>query len=133
MAECAITAPSIKVNDLTVPIIGNSATYTDGFGESDNIPESAGGNAVQMVVVRDVSTFFSTVKFSVKNTNTNAELVRAWKSRDGDNVIEIDGQNQLAPLTFSRSFQDAVLTNDVEVGLGADSEIELEWKTAPAI
>ncbi len=132
MAECALIAPTVKVNSANIPIIGNSVSYTEGAGVSDNIPESTGGNAVQMVSTRDVSTLFSIVKFSIKNTAKNAELVRDWKSRDADNLIEIIGQNNVSS-SFSRSFQDAVLTNDPEIGLGMDSEIALEWKTAPAI
>jgi len=66
-----IATPTIIVNGENIGIVGNSVSYSDGFGEYTNLPQSAGGGAVEMVAFRNITTAMSSVKFSILATGVN--------------------------------------------------------------
>lgn len=122
-----IANPSVLINNMPIAIIPNSCDFTEGLGEQTVEPQSAGGNQIDIVYSEDVKSRLSTVKFSLANTDANIALARSWKINGNANVIIINGE------TMSRTFTSASLVNDYEVGLGADSNLELEWKSNPCI
>ena len=119
--------PQVLVNNNPIAIIPNSLTFMEGLGEQTVEPHSAGGNNVFAVYAEDVSTRIGEVKFELANTEQNIALIRDWKLRGNDNVIIINGEE------FSRTFSNSVLSNNYEIGLGADTNISLEFKSDPAV
>jgi hypothetical protein len=123
----AISTPAIVVNNTPVGIKPNSFTYTEGFGERNVRTASAGGSAKETVVSENVETQMSTVKFTLFTTTDNLTLARQWANNKSSNVIEASDTG------FTRSFTNAIITNDFEVNAGVDGEFELEFKSDSAV
>jgi len=123
----ALANPTVLINNLSVAIVPNSCTYTEGKGEQSVRVQSAGGGSVQSVLSNDIETNLSMVKFDMSATAENIETILTWKNNANANVISISGNG------LTRSFANAALTNDYEVSLGNDSVISLEFKADAAI
>jgi len=123
----ALVNPSVLVNNLSVPVVVNSVSYTEGRGEQTVRVQSAGGGSVQSVYSDDVESKLSMVKFAMLPTAENIALVLGWKDNTNANVISITGAG------LTRSFTNAVLTSDYEVVLGSDTQLDLEFKTDAAV
>jgi len=123
----ALANPRVLVNNLSVAIVPNSCSYTEGLGEQTVRTASAGGGSVQSVYSNNVETNLSMVKFDMFATAENLETILLWKNNANANVISISGDG------LTRSFASAVLTNDYEINLGSDSVVSLEFKTDAAI
>jgi len=123
----ALANPTVLINNLSVAIVPNSCTYTEGKGEQSVRVQSAGGGSVQSVLSNDIETNLSMVKFDMSATAENIETILTWKNNANANVISISGNG------LTRSFANAALTNDYEVSLGSDSVISLEFKADAAI
>ena|SRR3990167_9522761 len=123
----ALANPTVLINNLSVSIVPNSFTYTEGRGEQTVRVQSAGGGSVQSVLSNNVETNLSTVKFDVFPTAENIALILGWKDNGNENVIGATGAG------LTRSFTNATLTNDYEVALGSDTKISLEFKTNAAV
>lgn len=127
-----ISTPQIIIDNQVIGIVPNSFSYTEGFGEQTYNVQSGGGNSVQTVLGQNVETAMSDVKFRVYNTLDNIELLRSYKAANilGRTQV-ITASDQASGMT--RTFQGGILTNNYEVALGADSEIDIEFKTLPAV
>jgi hypothetical protein len=123
----ALARPSITVNNDAIFIVANSALYTEGKGEQNVSVQSAGGSNVDIVISENVETNMSKVNFAMKNTADNIELIRSWKSNPGANAVAIQSGD------FSRTIGQATLTNDYEVNLGSDTQIDLEFMGLAAV
>lgn len=122
-----VSNPTVLVNNVPIAIIPNSMTFTEGLGEQNVEPQSAGGNQISTVYSEDVSTRLSTVKFSLANTEQNILQAREWKLNGNNNAIVITGTS------FTRTFTNMASTSDYEIGLGSDTNIDLEFKGDPGI
>lgn len=127
MTKVKLSNPTIVINNIAVPIVPNSFSFTEGFGEQDLKVQSSGGGSVQTVLSSNVETNLSMVKFSIHNTAENIDLARTWKTNLNRNAISITGEG------LSRSINNAALTNDYEVKLGSDATIDVEFKGDPAV
>ena len=126
-----VSDPTVMVNNVVVAVVPNSVTFTEGFGEQEVFATSTGGGNIEPVFSDNVETHFSMVKFEMRATVENIQLQRDWKANKNANLIQITGRTPEGDVT--RTFTQAALTNDAEVGLGSDKTIALEFKTAPAI
>jgi hypothetical protein len=124
-----IATPTVTIDNVVFAIVPNTFTYTEGLGEQNVRPQSSGGGSVTITVATNVETCFSSVKFSVENTQVNIEALRRVKSTSSFHVIAFFDNK----LGFTRTVQQAVLTNNYDVGLGADTPISLEFMGAPAV
>jgi len=127
MSRTKLSNPTIVVNNTAVAIVPNSFAYTEGFGEQELQVQSAGGGSVQSVLANNVETNLSMIKFSLHNTAENIDLARTWKTNANNNAITITGEG------LNRSVNNAALTNDYEVNLGADTTIDIEFKGDAAV
>lgn len=125
----AISTPSLTVNNINLPIVPNSLSYTEGLGEQNVRAQSSGGGGVSVIVAQNVESSLSMVKAEVENTAANIEFLRQVKTNIGANVVAFFD----ARVGFTRTIQQATLSNDYEVGLGADTPISIEFKGAPAV
>lgn len=126
--------PQVVVNNITLAIKPNSLSFTEGFGEQLVRAASAGGAQAIQILADNIEDNFSDVKFALDPTLENIENARLWKSQPGQNVISVTGTvtDGNVTATFSRSFTKASLTNNYEVPLGSDTQIDLEFKSDPA-
>lgn len=123
----ALSTPTIVVNNTPTAIKANSFSYTEGFGERNVRVASAGGNAKETVVSENVETQMSLVKFTLLTTTENINFARQLANNKSANVIEASDDG------FTRTFTQAIITNDYEVAAGVDGEFELEFKTVAAV
>lgn len=126
--------PQVVVNNIPLSIKPNSLDFTEGFGEQIVRAASAGGQSTVQILADNIEDNFSEVKFSLEPTIDNINNARAWKSNPGQNVVSVTGtvKDGTAEQTFSRTFSKASITNNYSVMLGADTSVDLEWKSEPA-
>jgi hypothetical protein len=115
-----------------VPVIPNSVTYTEGFGEQQTKTQSLGGGAVQTVWIDNAESKFSTLKFSIFPTVDNVALARSWKAGGNNNAASLSGQTDQS-IYFTRSFNHLSINNNYEVTLGADGKIDCECASDAAV
>lgn len=126
--------PQVVVNNISLAIKANSLEFTEGFGEQIVRAASGGGASVVQILADNIEDNFSEVKFSLEPTIDNVNNARFWKSRPGLNVISVTGTvtDGTTEQTFSRTFSKASVTNNYNVAFGADTSVDLEWKSEPA-
>jgi len=122
MAIKALSVPLLVINNVTVPYMPNSLTYTEGTPEKKIRAQTGGGGSIQMVSSVNVETQFSNVKFSVYDTVANIEMVKGWVNNDFDNAISITDTN------FTRHGSNAGIINKYEVTTGMDGKIDVEFQ-----
>ena len=124
--------PQIRVNNIPISILANSFQYTEGLGERKTKVQSTGGNNVQVVECEDIETKVSKFKFSMLPTIQNIETARQIKILGNNNVITASESDETGA-TFNRVFTQAQITNDYEIIIQAEGNIELEFQSAPAV
>lgn len=126
--------PQVVVNNISLAIKANSLDFTEGFGEQIVRAASAGGASVVQILADNIEDNFSEIKFSLEPTIDNINNARVWKSNPGQNVVSVTGTvtDGTTEQTFSRTFSKASITNNYSVMLGADTSVDLEWKSEPA-
>lgn len=127
MSRTKLSNPTVVINNNAVPIIPNTFSFTEGFGEQELKVQSSGGGSVQTVLSNNVETNMSMVKFSIHNTAELIDLARSWKVNANKNAITVTGEG------LTRAFNNAAVTNDYEVNLGADTTIDIEFKSDAAV
>lgn len=124
-----LSTPTIMIDNIAYNIIPNSFKFTEGLGEQMVRTQSSGGGQVAVVVARNVETNKSKISFSLEPTQVNIEQIKAVKaSLDLHVITAFDNR-----IGFTRTFQQAVCTKDYDVALGADTPMDLEFESAPAI
>ena len=123
----ALVNPAVNVNNISIAIVPNSFTYTEGKGEQVVRVQSAGGGSVQSVLSQNVETNLSMVKFEMFPTADNIAAILSWKNNGNQNAISATANG------FTRSFTNATLTNNYEVALGSDTKIQVEFHTDAAV
>lgn len=126
MSERALSNPQVSINDEIIAIVPNSLSYKPGAGDKEVKAQSAGGNAITTVVTENAETKLSTVKFKLYNTKKNLQLVKDWGALYAV-AIEISEED------VTESFSDCVITTEPERAVGADGDLEIEWKGAPSL
>ena len=122
-----LSNPTVEVDNETIAIIPNSLSYKKGLGDKDVKAQSAGGNAIEVVVTENAETKISMVKFKLFNTKANFDLLNAWlDKRTGFGI-------QLSEGDLTESFRNMVTTTEPERMIGADGELEVEFKGQPVL
>ncbi len=130
-----IANPQLVINNIPVAIKPNSFGYTEGFGEQILRTASAGGKSTIQILADNVEDNFSDFKFSLDPTLGNIASARVWKSQPGLNGAILTGTvtDGNRTVNFRRAFNKASIMNNYEVNLGADTSIDLEFKSDPAV
>lgn len=126
-----ISDPSVVVNNEPIGIAPGTVKYTEGLGEQKMRAQSTGNGNVDQVFSQDVTTNFSTLKFSMYNDIDSIENARKWKVALNANVITVTGRDPQGK-TITRTFRKAALAGDYEIEFGSDSTFELEFQSLPA-
>jgi len=126
-----ISNVAVMVNNEIVAIKPNTLAFTEGFGEQEIMGAAAGGSQIEQIFSDDIETHFSMVKFDLPSTISNIKAARTWKANGNANLVQISAR--VAGENMTRSFTQAAVTGDYEVGLGSDQVISLEFKSNAAI
>ena len=126
-----LSNPTVLVNNVQVAIKPNSVKYTEGLGEQKIRAASTGSGQVEQIYSEDIESNFSSVSFDMPATVDNVVNQRAWKTNKNQNIVQILGSTPEGSIT--KTFTNAALLNDVEVMLGSDTDITIEFKSNPAI
>jgi len=126
MSTRTLSNPTIEVNDETIAIIPNSFSYKEGQGDKDVKAQSAGGNAIDIVVTENAETKLSMAKFKLYNTADNLTKIKTWMANLSNTVRASEGAI-VVPM------RDMVVTTEPERSIGADGELEIEFKGAPVL
>lgn len=124
MAARGLTNPQLEVNGLSVAIVPNSLTYTEGKGEQTVKAQSAGGASSESVFFNNAETLLSMLKFELFSTDKNIELARIWKTSANNNICTWSGGPNS---DTQRAIKSAALTNNYEVELKNEGIISLEF------
>lgn len=127
-----IANPQVTVNNEPWVVVPNSVSYTEGKGEQNFRAGSVGGGQVVPVITNNVDTNFSNFKLSIYPDPEYINRARQVKVNGSRNVVSISGTNADGK-TLRRTFNQAIITNDYEIPLGADTVIELEFKSQAAV
>lgn len=126
MSVRTLSNPTVEVNDDPISIIPNSLSFKTGQGDKGVKTQSAGGNAIEIVVTENAETKKSMVKFKLTNTAKNLQLVKDWGVLFANTISISEGE-------VTESFRDMVITTEPERAIGADGELEIEWEGAPSL
>lgn len=126
MSQRTLANPTIEVNDVPIAIVPNSFSFKTGKGDKAVSTQSAGGDAIEVVITENAETKKSMVKFKLKNTASNLQAVKDWSDLFA-NTITVSEQE------ITESFRDMVITTEPERMIGADGELEIEWEGAPSL
>lgn len=119
----ALSAPTIYLDGRRLKILPNSCR-AELPGEVKSRAVSAGGGATSMVHGYDVEADVCKIKFDVANTGEMAELLQDYASRR--RRIELS-TIKIIEKTVNLSYDQAVMTNKIEIGFEADGKIEVEF------
>ena len=126
----AISVATLKINSVTIPYQANTLTFTDGLGSVIVGAQVVGANTVTNVYARDLSEAVSGINFSLANTPELINFIKEWRNNFNNNLIELIGNSSTL---FNAIFQQAVIAEVPEIPLGADTQIDLVWKSDLAI
>lgn len=122
-----LSNPSVEINDQVISIIPNSLSYKKGQGDKAVKSQSAGGNAIEVVMTENAETKISMTKFKLYNTKSNFDLVNSWL----DNIV--GSTIRLSEGDLIESFRNMIVTTEPERAIGADGELEIEFMGQPVL
>ena len=126
MSFRTLSNPSVVIQNETIAIIPNSLSFKIGSGDKEVKAQSAGGGSIEVVVSENAETMISMVKFKLFNTAGNLQRVKDWSVLFSETITLSD------PNGINESFRDMVVTTEPERSIGADGDLEIEWKGAPS-
>lgn len=128
MAKISLVNVGIEIGNTIIAYEPNSLSYTEGKGEQNVFAQANGSTIAEIVYENDAESKFSMFKLSVRPTEENIEFFNSIKATGVTTVrvFQLNGQ-------FTRTMQDAFLTNDYEVLLQTDSPFELEFKGSAVV
>lgn len=132
-SKSILAVPYVTVNDQTVYIIPNSVSFTEGQGEQSVKTQSAGGGNVTTIASDNAETKFSVLKFKLFASPQNINLALSWKKNRNTNLIQVTGVDPVTGGDLSRTFQNAMLTNDYEINLKESGDFDLEFHSDAAV
>ena len=122
-----LTDPVIIINNEQIEYVPNSLEYQLGEGERKVETQTAGGGLVSVVVTEDATTNKSMVKFEMRSTLENFDLVDSWTGLGANHIILAD-----AASGFKQVFDFMTMTGHPSRKLAADGKVECEFQGARA-
>lgn len=128
MASDQLTDAIVKVNNQHIGIVPGSLSYNEGLGERKLLAVSEGGGRISQVFATNQETAIGMVKFALRATAENIDLLRGWQLGRNRNVVELasdDGNGN----SLTRAFTQATVSNNPEIPFSADGTISVEWES----
>ncbi len=130
----ALSNPELVINGEPVPIVPNSFEYDE--GQPDKMVRAAViGTSVTQEFSKNVEEAFSEFKFSVYPNADLLDLLRDWETRDNTNTVTATAAELVSGVekTWRRTFKNATISTKVTKPLGADTVVEVNWKSDAAV
>lgn len=124
----AVNNVYVYVNDLPIKYTPNTLSLNDGRGERVVRTQAIGGGATELIVTDNLETHKGMVKFQLRNDVELIELVLGWRDALDQNVVHLVFQQ--GDVSWSKTFKQATIINNVEYELQAEGNIEVEFETA---
>ena len=130
----AISNPEVVINNTPVAIIPNSFEYDEGEPEQ-MVRAAVIGTAVSQEYSQNMEEAFSAFKFSLYPSVFNMDLLRSLTDLKNTNTVTCTAIETVAGVeqTWARTFGNATIAAKVNKPLGADTQIEVTWKSDAAI
>lgn len=130
----SIANPVVTVNGASVAVVPNSTKFDEGKPKK-NIRAAAVGSLVTQDFSQDIEEAFSKFSFTLLPSAANINLVKSWQDLNNTNLVTITGTELVlgAGQQLIRTFNNATVTNQPEINLGADGVIEVEWMSDAAV
>ncbi len=130
----SITNPEVVINGSPVAIVPNSCKFDEGQPKK-NIRAAAVGDTLVQDFSQNIEEAFSKFSFQLLPSVDNINLVKALQVLNNTNLVTITGTETVlgAEKQLIRTFNNATITNQPEVNLGADGIIEVEWMSDAAV
>lgn len=124
-----------QINDVTLLANNEVVCYEPntlkpmhGKGEFSMRNAVVGGGETEQIFSQDLTTKFSSLKFSLPCTDSVVDLVDGWKDNGNDNVFELVGNN----VDYNRIFTQCAVINEPEFDFSNEGAVEIEIKGNPA-
>lgn len=130
----ALSNPELVINGEPVPIVPNSFEYDEGEAEK-MVRAAVIGSSVTQEFSKNVEEAFSGFKFSIYPSADNIDKSREWEKNDNTNTVTATAVEVVngTEKTWRRTFKNATVADTVKKPLGADTVIELNWKSDAAV
>ena len=130
----ALSNPELVINGEPVPIVPNSFSYDEGQPEK-TVRAAVIGDTVIQEFSKNVEEAFSNFKFSIYPSADNIDKSREWENNDNTNTVTATAVEVIngAEKTWRRTFKNATIGDVPEKSFGADTQIELTWKSDAAV
>lgn len=130
----ALSNPELVINGEPFAIVPNSFEYDEGEPEK-MVRAAVVGDAVTQEFSKNVEEAFSEFKFSLYPSADNLDKVRELEKRDNTNTVTATAVEIVSGVekTWRRSFKNASIAATVKKPLGADTVVELNWKSDAAV
>lgn len=120
-----IANPTVLLNGEILSFVPNSLSFKRGFGDVKTRPESAGGENVDNVVTRDLTTATGHFTFKMTPTADNIALIINAQENFGNNEVQIINAINVS---MNASMSGASIMNDPDFAIGADTDISIEMQ-----
>lgn len=130
----ALSNVELVINGTPFKYVPNSFVYNEGQPEK-LIRAAVIGDVVEQEFSKNMEEAFSTFKFSAYPSVDNLDAIRVLENKDNTNLVTATGAEVVDGVekTWRRTFKSATITNKVDKPVGADTVIELEWKSNAAV
>ena len=115
----AITIPSLQGNGVIIEIVPNSLVIRRGFGTTD-VKAQSSGSTVTSVFQKNQENAVGYLTFDIYSTQESIDQIRTLQDNNPNNTMQITQDG------FSRTMPQAAVSNDPDLGLGADKTISVE-------
>lgn len=120
---------NVIINNKTIFYVADSLTWVLGLGEYASRNAVVGGGQTEKIFSKDLASKIGKVKLSIPSTEEGLADMRAWKTNDDENVVELVGPSGT---NFTAIFTKAGIMNDPEISAATDGNIEIEFESNPA-
>ncbi len=130
----AISNPEVVINNEPFAIVPNSFEYDEGQPEK-LVRAAVIGNSVSQEFSKNMESAFSGFKFSIYPSAANLDKTRALENNDNNNLVTVTGVETVNGVekSWRRTFKHATIADRVKKPIGADTVIELVWKSDAAV
>ena len=115
--------PNVRINNSVLATIGE-IKIKGGYGESSQMAQSLGNGAIQLVYSENVETKISEVTMSIASTSEHIDLIGQFKKNRNTNYIVLNSSTS----NMSIVFKNMALTNDPDINLSNEGQIQLVFK-----
>ena len=123
MAEDIIYDAEFRVNNKKYPVISNSIKVVYGYGESSQIAQSIGNGEVELAHSENLETKIAKISCSFASVSDRIDAIDEFKRNRNNNYVVLNS----ALANRSDVFKSVALTNDPEVALANEGQMDLEF------